>query len=146
MRIRIRRIIAALLVALLTVNLVGAGVAAADTGRASDTQFSSSEETVYTNTYGGEVRSTAFNDHWRFYDGDATETAAALNYNDSGWRDVSLPHDYSIERDFTSAGDGESGYLLGGVGWYLARVTSSRRISTAAAFESGSSKLSVTVS
>ena len=31
---------------------------------------------------------------------------------------MNLPHDYSIDQDFTTSGEAESGFLPGGVGWY----------------------------
>ena len=41
-----------------------------------------------------------------------------LNFNDSSWASLSLPHDWSIEGEFTVQGEAESGFLLGGTGWY----------------------------
>ncbi|WP_345953459.1 sugar-binding domain-containing protein [Mucilaginibacter sp. PAMB04168] len=60
-----------------------------------------------------------FNSNWRFYLGDDN---AAKNevYNDNAWRQLSLPHDWSIEGAFneknptTQAGGG----LPAGIGWY----------------------------
>ncbi|WP_353065060.1 glycoside hydrolase family 2 TIM barrel-domain containing protein [Arcanobacterium hippocoleae] len=48
------------------------------------------------------------------------EQSGAQNpqFDDSAWRNVDLPHDYSIERDYTQTGEAESGYLPGGIGWY----------------------------
>lgn len=60
----------------------------------SDTQISSPVEKVYVNSYGGNQRSTDFNQHWKFNLGDAGG-AQELDYDDSAWRDVNLPHDYS---------------------------------------------------
>jgi beta-galactosidase len=56
---------------------------------------------------------------WKFYSGDAIG-AQAGNYNDADWRDLNLPHDWSIEREFKqdNPGGGSNGYLPGGVGWY----------------------------
>lgn len=39
-------------------------------------------------------------------------------YDDSRWDDVQLPHDYSLSLPYTEAGEAESGYKLGGIGWY----------------------------
>lgn len=62
---------------------------------------------------------------WRFQRGD-TKGADVAAYDDGAWRQVSVPHDWSIEdkpdgsppfdRDAVSGQD--SGYLPGGVGWY----------------------------
>lgn len=74
-------------------------------------------ETVYVGFIKDGERSTLFNQDWRFYKGDQAG-AEALDFNDSSWRSLSLPHDWSIEGDFTVEGEAESGFLLGGTGWY----------------------------
>ena len=85
---------------------------------ASSAQMSSTPEVVYVNSYGhSSERSVDFNRNWKFNLGDANG-AQGVNYNDSAWRQLDLPHDYSIEQEFTPNGEAESGYLLGGVGWY----------------------------
>lgn len=51
--------------------------------------------------------------------------AYEVNYADSNWRQLNLPHDFSIEFNFTSsapAGVG-GGALPGGMGWYRKRFT-----------------------
>ena len=62
-------------------------------------------------------RSTLFNQNWKFFKGDPSG-ASETNFNDSSWRVLNLPHDWSIEDDFTVQGEAESGFLLGGTGWY----------------------------
>lgn len=62
-------------------------------------------------------RSTLFNQNWKFFKGDPAG-ASETNFNDSSWRVLNLPHDWSIEDDFTVEGEAESGFLLGGTGWY----------------------------
>lgn len=89
---------------------------------ASHTQTSSPEETVYVNAYSGDERSMLFDSHWRFYLGEA-EGAEAPAFNDSAWRDVQLPHDYSIEQEYSKSGEAESAYLPGGTGWYRKSFT-----------------------
>ena len=91
-------------------------------GSNSDTQISSPVEIVYANSYGGNQRSTDFNEHWKFNLGDASG-AEASDYDDSAWRDVNLPHDYSIEQPYSASNEAESGYLPGGVGWYRKHFT-----------------------
>lgn len=64
-------------------------------------------------------RAVSFNDGWKFHLGDAPEMSAP-GYNDSGWRSLSLPHDWAIEGDFSidnPSGTG-GGALPGGIGWY----------------------------
>lgn len=69
-----------------------------------------------------EDRSRDFDFGWKFHLGEA-DGAEAKNYDDSGWKDVSLPHDYSIEQAYTKSAQGESGYLPGGIGWYRKTFT-----------------------
>ena len=89
----------------------------------SNTQMSSEKETVYVNQYGSKTeRSQNFDDNWRFYFGDASG-AEQPTFDDSQWRQLSLPHDYSIEQEYTQSGEAESAYLLGGTGWYRKNFT-----------------------
>lgn len=63
------------------------------------------------------ARRQLFNDNWKFNYGD--QNNAHLNtFDDSRWGDVQLPHDYSLTLPYTQAGEAESGYKLGGIGWY----------------------------
>ena len=39
---------------------------------------------------------SSFDDNWKFYKGDAAG-AEATTFNDASWRNVDLPHDWSIE-------------------------------------------------
>lgn len=60
-----------------------------------------------------------FNKEWKFYLGDAPG-ASEPDYNDAEWRNLNLPHDWSIEGDFNKdhpATPG-GGALPGGIGWY----------------------------
>lgn len=64
-------------------------------------------------------RYTTFNDGWKFCLGD-DENARLPEYDDSGWRALTLPHDWAIEGDFSAdhpSGTG-GGALPGGIGWY----------------------------
>jgi beta-galactosidase len=56
---------------------------------------------------------------WTFTTGDVPGAEAAA-FDDSGWREVNLPHDWSIEGpyDENAATTGRGGYLPTGVGWY----------------------------
>lgn len=60
-----------------------------------------------------------FNDHWKFNLGDA-EGAYRNDYNDEGWRTLQLPHDWSIEDEFSKDHPATvgGGALPGGIGWY----------------------------
>ncbi len=88
----------------------------------SSVQMSSDPEVVYVNNYEGTTRSESFNDNWKFYLGDASG-ADAPEFDDSGWRQVNLPHDYSIEQQYSQSMEAESGYLPGGTGWYRKNFT-----------------------
>jgi len=60
-----------------------------------------------------------FDDNWLFTLADSADMAKTA-YDDSSWRKLNLPHDWSIEGDFMAsnpAGAG-GGALPGGVGWY----------------------------
>lgn len=81
-------------------------------------QMSSEPEVVYNNTYENPaIRTQDFDSNWKFYLGDAGE-AQGKEFDDSKWESISIPHDYSIIQDYTTALDAESGYLPGGTGWY----------------------------
>ncbi len=69
-------------------------------------------------------RGEGFNDGWKFNRGDVSN-AEASSFDDSGWKSLTLPHDWSIELAFNSSSPGGSnaGYLDGGVGWYRKSFT-----------------------
>ncbi|MFX3635382.1 MAG: Ig-like domain-containing protein [Candidatus Pristimantibacillus sp.] len=68
-----------------------------------------------------------FNDDWRFQ----RETSGSISgvqspgFDDQSWRELNLPHDWSIELDFNynSPATHEGGYLDGGIGWYRKTFT-----------------------
>jgi len=88
-------------------------------------------------------RAQPFDDDWRFYRGDAPGAEGA-EFNDSAWRTLDVPHDWSIEDRtdaasegagtewgtatsatrvgpfdvYASEGQGSTGWTVGGVGWY----------------------------
>ncbi|MDZ4994672.1 DUF4982 domain-containing protein [Clostridium perfringens] len=74
-------------------------------------------ETVHVGFIKDGERSTIFNQNWKFFKGNPLG-AEAVDFDDSSWRGLNLPHDWSIEGDFTVQGEAESGFLLGGTGWY----------------------------
>lgn len=62
---------------------------------------------------------TSFDPAWRFLKGDAPGAEAA-SFDDSAWRTLNVPHDWSIEGPFdrnNPTGRG-GGYLPAGIGWY----------------------------
>ncbi len=60
-----------------------------------------------------------FNFDWRFTLGDDASFAQA-DFDDSGWRGLHLPHDWSIEGEFSADNPSTpgGGALPGGIGWY----------------------------
>jgi hypothetical protein len=58
-----------------------------------------------------------FNFEWRFKLGDEI-VFSKPEYDDSAWRQLRLPHDWSIEADFDESLNGATAYLPGGIGWY----------------------------
>ena len=61
----------------------------------------------------------SLDEHWRFQLGDDSAWASP-SFDDSSWRTLDLPHDWSIEGQFDrSAPAGNDGaYLPTGVAWY----------------------------
>ena len=60
-----------------------------------------------------------FNQDWRFHLGEVSD-GQRIDLDDSSWRKLNLPHDWSIEGEFAEknpAGTG-GGALPGGTGWY----------------------------
>jgi len=65
-----------------------------------------------------------FNNDWRFNLGDVSN-GQSPDLDDSKWRALNLPHDWSIEGEFSEknpAGFG-GGALPGGIGWYRKTFT-----------------------
>ncbi|WP_200870162.1 sugar-binding domain-containing protein [Catenovulum agarivorans] len=59
-----------------------------------------------------------FNFGWKFINENVTG-AEQTSFNDVQWRDVRLPHDWSIEKPYSQElTAGATGYLPGGHGWY----------------------------
>lgn len=65
-----------------------------------------------------------FNDGWLFMLGDV-DGGESPNLDDSGWRKLKLPHDWSVEYPVAEAEvtGGGGGYAVTGVGWYRKRFT-----------------------
>ena len=51
-----------------------------------------------------------FNSDWKFFKGDV-KNGEAIKYNDDAWRNVSLPHDWSIEGPFSQQWASATAYL-----------------------------------
>lgn len=81
------------------------------------------------------IRTVAFDEGWRFLK-DSLVSAENPDFNDSNWRILNVPHDWSIEDlpnqikdsivgpfDKSSGDKMSSGYLVGGTGWYRKSFT-----------------------
>jgi beta-galactosidase/beta-glucuronidase len=73
-----------------------------------------------------------FDDGWRFHQGEMSGGEQA-GLDDSGWRKLNLPHDWSIEGPYSAANASGTGYLPGGIGLYrktfrLAEAAGGRKI------------------
>ncbi len=72
---------------------------------------------------GEHVRETIkFDFNWRFHLGDE-HGANNPSYDDAGWRQLNVPHDWSIEGKFSQKWASSTGYLPGGIGWYRKTFT-----------------------
>ena len=60
--------------------------------------------------------SEKFNEGWRFVLDDDS-AAISPDYDDSRWRELTLPHDWSVESAPSQALASCTGYLPGGIGW-----------------------------
>ncbi len=68
-------------------------------------------------------RRQSFDDGWRFFKGDAPG-AERPDFDDSKWRQLSLPHDWAIEGPFDSRANPHTGALpISGTGWYRKSFT-----------------------
>ena len=67
------------------------------------------------------VRDAEFNEDWLFLLEDGNY--AGTEVDDTGWRTLDLPHDWSIEQSFDESLEAESGFLPGGTGWYRKHFT-----------------------
>lgn len=60
----------------------------------------------------------SFNDDWKFFNAEA-EGAEVASFDDSTWREVTVPHDWAIEGPFDVKYNARSGGLpFHGTGWY----------------------------
>ncbi|MGQ1910741.1 glycoside hydrolase family 2 TIM barrel-domain containing protein [Marinifilum sp. RC60d5] len=68
---------------------------------------------------------SSFNSNWKFYltkENDKLQEESAnfylVDFDDSNWRTLNVPHDWSIEQEFSKENAHENAWLPGGVGWY----------------------------
>src|SRR5256886_7013415 len=77
---------------------------------------------IYANPRPG--KTVSFNQDWRFHLGDVADGQSPA-LDDSGWRSLNLPHDWSIEGEFSEKNPATpgGGALPGGIGWYRKTFT-----------------------
>jgi beta-galactosidase len=73
---------------------------------------------------GRAMTGVSFDEDWRFFQGEASGLERT-ECDDSGWRKLDVPHDWSIEGPFaeTNKTGGAGGWLPSGVGWYRKHFT-----------------------
>ena len=69
-------------------------------------------------------RNQLFDYNWKFALGD-NPAASALTFDDTNWRKLDLPHDWSIEGELNPKNEmgNDGGYLPSGIGWYRKSFT-----------------------
>lgn len=65
-----------------------------------------------------------FDYNWKFALGDFPE-ASEPDFDDTSWRELNVPHDFSIEHlfDSTNATNSGGGFAYSGIGWYRKHFT-----------------------
>ena len=63
-----------------------------------------------------------FNDNWKFKLSEIKD-GANPDFDDSKWRTLNLPHDWSVEGDYSPDKASATGYLPGGIAWYRKTFT-----------------------
>ena len=68
------------------------------------------------------------NEGWKFILSDP-QNAQAPDFDDNAWSNITLPHDWAFESDYTENGaqSANGGYKAGGVGWYRKTIDLNRR-------------------
>ena len=69
-------------------------------------------------------RKQLFDENWKFFLGDSP-AASAVNFDDKSWRNLDLPHDWSIEGtpNPNNPTGNDGGYFPAGTGWYRKTFT-----------------------
>lgn len=71
-----------------------------------------------------------FDFDWRFFKGDVKD-AEGISFSDTDWRNLNLPHDWSVEGPFDkdNPAGGDGAYLPAGTGWYRKHFNVSEELS-----------------
>lgn len=112
MKAKGKKLLAGILAAMMMISSVPLEAAAAEEGGTY-----ASEEVITKVSALSNDRTQLFNEGWKFYQGNPG-TAQNVEFDDSAWETVNLPHDFSIDEAFSTSYEAESGFLPGGTGWY----------------------------
>lgn len=88
-----------------------------DLAKDSDNVLTSPKETVDVNLLGDNERTVLFDDNWKIHLGDVDQ-GQDTNLDDSAWKVIDLPNDYSISQKVSESNEAESGFYPGGIQWY----------------------------
>lgn len=121
MKSQLKHLLSSFLVGAMILSSVNGYSVHAEESQSTET-IAGQPETINLSSTLGLQRQSNFNDGWKFYLG-KSDTAYGVNFDDSSWTNVSLPHDFSITQGFTTSGEAESGFLPGGTGWYRKSFT-----------------------
>ncbi len=80
------------------------------------------QSSVNAQSFNKEGRCQSMDFNWRFHLGDAPG-ADNPQYNDSGWRELNVPHDWGVEGKFSPDNASCTAYLPAGTGWYRKEFT-----------------------
>ncbi len=79
---------------------------------------------AWTNSVSAQVgfgQAEKINQNWKFILNDV-ENGQETTLNDSRWKTVELPHDWSIKQQLSPSLASATGYLPGGIGWYRKHI------------------------
>jgi beta-galactosidase/beta-glucuronidase len=62
------------------------------------------------------------NDEWKFYLGDVDD-GQSVSFDDSKWRQIDLPHDWTVKCQLSPSLASATGYLPGGIAWYRKSIS-----------------------
>lgn len=79
--------------------------------------FAADEYQVIPETAADKTEMINLNVDWLFTLSDP-EQADFKGYDDSAWQEISLPHDWAVDYEFSKDNSSGTGYLPGGTGWY----------------------------
>ena len=101
--------------ALLAATLLGAGCKSPSSSEPASA-LETAPNSAAADATGPRVRED-FDFDWHFHLGDITNSGEPP-FDVAGWRSLNVPHDYSVEGNFSQTNFSCTGYLPGGIAWY----------------------------